>query len=503
MAVQLELGLEVIHSYKRLSYKAWYALAEFVDNSTQSYFNNEEQLKQAYVDEGTTLTVSIVYDKREGRIRISDNAMGMSLEELQYGLKIGKPPANTSGRSQYGMGMKTAACWLGNKWRVRTKRLGETTEHSIEVEVDKVAAGNNVLPHSESQGKDPSLHYTVLEIEDLNRELRTKTITKVKDYLRSIYRSDIRSGLLTLLWQDEPLQWIDEDENILADREGNRYKKEFDFEVEDKRVHGWVGVLDRGSRARAGFSILHKDRVVKGWPDSWRPESIYGQIQGSNDLVNQRLIGEIHLDDFQVSHTKDDILWMGNEEEDVQQKLKEVSADYREVARTRRHTHQDERRPSDLDIQTAVEELQSEITSAEMADLLTMEPVPPPEIVEEEFRPLLESIDPNDLTFGGALGLLTVSGYLIADASSNDPYVAVESTDPAQVIVAINLNHPHIAQLSGTEGMLNYLRHCTYDAIAEWQARHKTSALDPHTIKMLKDKLLRLSLQIEMHHRGE
>lgn len=38
-----------------------------------------------------------------------------------------------------------------------------------------------------------------------------------------------------------------------------------------------------------------------------------------------------------------------------------------------------------------------------------------------------------------------------------------------------------------------------YDAIAEWQARKKTSRIDPDTIKLLKDQLLRVSLEIERH----
>ena len=37
-SIQLELGLQVIQSYRRLSYTAWHAIAELVDNSTQSYF---------------------------------------------------------------------------------------------------------------------------------------------------------------------------------------------------------------------------------------------------------------------------------------------------------------------------------------------------------------------------------------------------------------------------------------------------------------------------------
>ena len=71
-----------------------------------------------------------------------------------------------------------------------------------------------------------------------------------------------------------------------------------------------------------GFRFCTLDVSLEGWPDSWRPEEIYGQFQGSNDLINQRLIGELSLDDFEVSHTKDDILWLGNEEEQLQKEAK-------------------------------------------------------------------------------------------------------------------------------------------------------------------------------------
>ena len=43
--MKLELGLDVLRWYKRLPYKPWHALAEFVDNSTQSYFNNKAALE--------------------------------------------------------------------------------------------------------------------------------------------------------------------------------------------------------------------------------------------------------------------------------------------------------------------------------------------------------------------------------------------------------------------------------------------------------------------------
>ena len=102
-------------------------------------------------------------------------------------------------------------------------------------------------------------------------------------------------------------------------------------------------------------------------------------------------------------------------------------------------------------------------------------------------------------TFKVSLPQFDVVGYLLGDGSVNDPYIVVDSTSGNRTMVVINAQHPRWNQLQGSEGVLNYLRHCTYDGIAEWQARHRASRLDPDTIKLLKDKLLRLPLEIEMN----
>ena len=94
---------------------------------------------------------------------------------------------------------------------------------------------------------------------------------------------------------------------------------------------------------------------------------------------------------------------------------------------------------------------------------------------------------------------LRVKGYLAYDMSPNDPYVVADSASGDTIVVAINMKHPHIRQLVGAEGFLNYSRYCVYDAVAEWQARKRTQATDPDTMKLLKDRLLRVSMLIEMH----
>jgi hypothetical protein len=494
MNIELQIGHDVILSYRRLSYTAWHALAEFADNSTQSYFNNKDVLDKAYAEEKEKLYVRIVYDKSVGRIRLSDNAMGMSFEELQDALKLGKVPTITSGRSQFGLGMKTAACWLGNRWIVRTKKLGEDLEHEVVVDVESVATGKSALPHT-ARSKDPKLHYTIIEIEALNTNLAARTLWKTKDFLRSMYRSDIRNGILDLFWEEDKLEWQDE-QAFLRSRDGQQYKRQFEFFVDGKKVHGWVGILEAGSRSRAGFSILRRGRVVRGHPDAWRPEEIFGQMQGSNDLINQRLVGEINLDDFDVSHTKDDILWREDQEDKVQSELAQACRDYMKIAREHRKSGRDERRPSETEVQAAVDELKNEMQSKEFVDKIELEDVPPPEIVEKVVRPIIEAAERSEPRFKATIGSVTCKVYLSTDNSPNDPYFATDVTSD-EILVVVNTRHPHWSQIVGSEGVLNYLRHCVYDAVAEWQCWRKSATIRHDTIKILKDSLLRLPSEIE------
>ena len=190
MNISAIIESDIILSYRRLAYSPWHALAEFIDNSTQSYFNNEDILNEDYNKLGSKLEIHIIYDRNDDLLRISDSAMGMDFDEFKYALQFGKPPAITTGRSQFGMGLKTAACWLGNLWEVKTKKLGEDVEHCITSDVEKVARGDLDLDYR-SILKPKESHYTVVEIRNLNLKLQGRRLGKIKEFLPSMYRVDI------------------------------------------------------------------------------------------------------------------------------------------------------------------------------------------------------------------------------------------------------------------------------------------------------------------------
>ena len=220
--------------------------------------------------------------------------------------------------------------------------------------------------------------------------------------------------------------------------------------------------------------------------------------------MNQRLIGEIHLDEFDVSHTKDDILWLGEQEEQVQDKLRECCTDYKEIANRYRRSKDDSRGPSSLETTAAIDELKQELTSSEMGDAVKITVIPPQEAVEESTKSIASSIVKiQQAVFKAKIGGMPLRLFVVSEMSPNDPYLTLDARNKTEVIVIVNQAHPHWSQLKGSEGVLNYLRHCIYDGIAEWQSWSKASRIDTDTIRLLKDRLLRVPLEIEKHENDE
>ncbi|MDP8240505.1 MAG: ATP-binding protein [Candidatus Hatepunaea meridiana] len=505
--MELQFGPEIIGSYRRLSYNHWYALAEFVDNSTQAYFNNREELDREFEKADEKLTVRIEYsnDGQNSVLRIIDNSIGMSESELENAVTLGKPPLDTSGRSKYGLGMKTAACWFGNMWRIETKKLNEDNIHSVQFNIPEIIKGKRDLNFGSILSDSKSEHYTIIEIKSLHQNFYGRTIGKVKDYLRSMYRIDLVDYELQLYWQNELLSW-DWDEQIydrlIVNADGTKAKRDFEFLVGGKKVFGWAGVLRDGSRANAGFSIIQANRVIKGWPDSYRPETIFGpQAGGSNDLINQRFVGMLYLDGFEVSHTKDQIMFSEDEKEYLEAELLKEFGDFRSLAKSYRKLGADERVSSNVLFESAINEFQSELESNEIKDVLFTSEVPPNSLIKKVNKSIKEEImDRVESTFSVKINELEVKLYAVNDMSPNDPYVIIESTEKMErVIIIVNKAHPHWVYLNNQESITNFLRHCTYDGVAEWKACFIVRRLDPDTIKLIKDNLLRLPFEIEKH----
>ncbi len=504
--MNVHFGNNIIASYKRLSYTPWYALAEFVDNSTQAYFDNEKDLIFEYKKSNTTLIVNIIYDRAGDKITIKDNSIGMDADDLQRALTIGDPPKNCNGRSRYGLGMKTAACWIGNYWTVITSKLGEDKVHRIEFDVDAISSKNDTDLKHVVEDEDQDKHYTIIEISSLNRTIQGRTLGAIRNYLGSMYRLDFKNYGFKLYWQDDLVNWIDLEEGLYLNQSGEKWMKSFEFDVNEKSVTGWIGILGPGnaSRKNAGFSVMQADRAIQGWPGGFRPEVIFGDQEGGrNDLINQRIVGEMFLDiRFAVSHTKDKIVWLGDEYEVFSEKLLEVCKEIMAAANSIRFREAVVLINVEANQNKAFEELSRELNSVEIIDIINTKETPPENIIKESYSQLSRvTKDTNEPDYQYTIGkngkIITVRVFLISN-SVFEPYVIIEtSTAEDTVIVIINSLHPHYTEMKDSDSLLNFLRHCVYDGVAEWQAQKMYGSIQPNTIKFLKDGLLRLPFEMK------
>lgn len=316
--VDIRPGVSVLSVLRHLNYRAWFALAEFVDNSLQSFLSKQDQLKKLHGDD-FKLQVSIDIDSNKpGRISIKDNAAGISYSDFPRAFRPAAVPPETSGLSEFGMGMKSAACWFSSKWHVRTKALGEPVARTVRFDVAEIVHDQIEELEIESEPAESNLHFTEVVLDELHHAPVKKTVSKIKEHLTDIYRVFVRSDLLELKLNGEVLTF--EEPNILKapfvkDPDGPvktwRQAISFDF-GDDLKVTGFAALRDPGNYARSGFALFRRGRLIQGSGDEgYRPPLIFAQ-PGSYRYL--RLFGELHLEGFEVSHTKDGFRWDENEQ---------------------------------------------------------------------------------------------------------------------------------------------------------------------------------------------
>lgn len=318
----------VIGVFSRLNYKPWYAIAEFVDNSTQSFYSHQEHLAKQGVSK---LHVNITYDN--DILTISDDAYGMEFEDFSRAVKIDSPPSHKNGRNEFGMGLKTAASWFGNIWSVRSTQLNSENEYFTEINIPELRNKNiNSVPIRETKVA-LTTHGTTIIIRDITKKIgSSRTKSKIKELLKSMYRRDLNNGLVHITYDDETLHYDDHECLLFRDR---RWRQDidfyFDFDGTTHHVTGFVGILAHGGFGRAGFALFRRNRVVIGGDDfNYKPEEIFGQAQST---IAHKLFGEINLEDFPINQAKDGFVWDDGLEEQFIKELKQHIREYIEIAK--------------------------------------------------------------------------------------------------------------------------------------------------------------------------
>src|SRR5262249_49473237 len=134
----------------------------------------------------------------------------------------------------------------------------------------------------------------------------------------SIYRVFLRDGTLELTYCGDTLTY-DDPPTLCAPYYRTPaaapvlWRKDIDFDFgQGQRARGFAALREKASVSGAGFALFRRNRLIQGSADEgYRPEAIFGK---SNSYRYQRLFGELHLEGFEVSHTKDGFRWEEHED---------------------------------------------------------------------------------------------------------------------------------------------------------------------------------------------
>ena len=316
--VNIRPGVSVLSVLRHLNYKPWFAIAEFVDNSIQSFLSYKKELIKED-GEDVKLSIDINIDSTDsGCITIRDNAAGIHKKEFPRAFRPAEIPPDQSGLCEFGMGMKSAACWFSPKWSVRTSAIGEDIEKRVAFDVEKIVLDKIEELDVKSRKAKKNAHFTEIVLTDIYRLPAGKTIAKIKEHLCDIYRVLNREESIEIKFNEDVLKYrsptiLEAPFHKEPNGDKTTWLKKVDFDFgDDLKVWGFVAIRKKASTSRAGFSLFRRRRLIQGsGDDGYRPEFIFGK---PNSFIYQRLFGELHLEGFDISHTKDGFKWDENEE---------------------------------------------------------------------------------------------------------------------------------------------------------------------------------------------
>lgn len=462
-SINIRPGVSILSVLQHLNYRPWFAIAEFVDNSLQSFLTYHDELIQVE-GEGFRLQVGIELDSADnGRITIRDNAAGIHEQDYARAFRAAEIPPDQTGLSEFGMGMKSAACWFAKRWSVRTSALGEPIERTVFFDIDKIVRDDLEELTVETRSAPADHHYTEIVLSDLHKLPQGRTIGKIKEHLADIYRVFTRDNLLTLYFGDEVLSYTEPPVLVapyFKEQTGEPQKWfkriNLDFGL-GFRAHGFAALRETASVSGAGFALFRRNRLIQGSADEgYRPEFIFGK---SNSYAYQRLFGELFLEGFEVSHTKDGIRWEEHEEIVLDMLKEELNRQplplLRQAQGYRSRTRTEDLRPgAEAAVQNTAETVEREVPSV-VDHQLEAEPVQ----VEPD-----SALAPASSASKRVIDLeLRNSRWRIELELTNDPAVgdwvsvydqSVSSTNEQnvrQLGVRLSLAHPFTERFGGTD----------------------------------------------------
>ena len=313
--VDITIGANMYGRISDLPNTPSHVLAEFIDNALQSSRDKKEQLLALDANYRLRVDIDFEWDENTNQatvITVTDNAGGIDADNYTKAFKLANTPDNNEGLNEFGMGLKTAALWLGNEWSVKTSALGETVSRSITFDLNKVLADSLTKLVVKEEVAETTEHFTTIRIASPTPKSPTKkALDKIRTELSSIYRKSLRQNEADI-YVDGVKLTFEESEILTASSvkvpkgPAIYWRKDIDFKFGKYRATGFIGILKDINSTKNGFVLLRRGRVVYGAETDGRyfPKSLSGS---TGTFRYKRIFGELELEGFAVSFNKNDL----------------------------------------------------------------------------------------------------------------------------------------------------------------------------------------------------
>lgn len=328
--IRLHSDIGVIRTFKVIENKHHFAIGEFVDNSIQSFLDNEVELREKYSNYSPQIEIFV----SEKEIEINDNCSGISNKDAERAFSIAAPNPNQIGIGTFGMGMKVSACWYTNTWSVQTKHMDEDRVKEYNVDVEKILETNDLdIGPVEKPNKGRPFTRVLLKKPFKDKRPRSAQVSDIKTYLADMYRFFLEKNIIDIYYNGDPIYYNDPPVKVMPYIKGNQ-TNELTWKTKIPRLdlgngfwaEGEAYLREKGNTTKQrGFGIFWKRRLVTGSVlDPWMPNvdhfdnkedrDKYGIYAGANQAINQRLEGFLEISPkFEVPSTKNGVLWEGRD----------------------------------------------------------------------------------------------------------------------------------------------------------------------------------------------
>lgn len=326
MEVNVSPDMGMYNLLRSQGYDTSYALAEFVDNAIHAFQMHGLKPKKSRISLKVTLNFFSMHNSNpslRNSIQIVDNGPGIARNRIEDAFKPARP-TDAEGLSEFGIGMKAAAVWFSEHWKVITCPDGDETKYEFTFNLAELLAQSKDVVVVEQSAALQEPKGTELILSSLRKPIDRSKFDEICNDLKELYQKFTEGSArildLSAVYDGTPvdLSFVTppDRQTLVAPiyrKSGNKiyavgpnvnWLVPVSFVYQGTAVAGQIRLLTTGSyKDNPGIVLFRYNRVISGITRvPYIPEMLMGT---SNKYGRQRIYGELFMDGLPVSYTKD------------------------------------------------------------------------------------------------------------------------------------------------------------------------------------------------------